>query len=119
MLKYRQKCDILITGDRSRDGELRLLQRTELPELELLIAGHHGSKYSSCEAFLEQSNSEIAVISSGRGNRYGHPHKETIERLESIGSKVLRNDEKGQISIKVDGEKGREGEKFWIYEYLD
>ena len=61
---------------------------------------HHGSKGASSEAFLEQVKPDISVISCGKKNRYGHPHKETLKRLENIGSKVYRTDKEGAVSFE-------------------
>ena len=98
---FRTKnCDILITGDRSKDGELRLLQRTELPELELLIAGHHGSRNSTSESLLALTSPEYVFISVGENNRYGHPNKEVLERLDAHGCAVFRTDRQGDLIFR-------------------
>ena len=70
----------------------------------MLKAGHHGSHYSSSMEFLEQVRPMLTVISCGRGNRYGHPHQETLERLQAIGSNVVRTDELGCIKVVFDVE---------------
>jgi competence protein ComEC len=66
----------------------------------VLKVAHHGSKHSSSLKFLEQVQPKIAVISVGAANRYGHPHIETLERLEKVGSTVLRTDELGAIKME-------------------
>ncbi len=97
VLFQTENCDILITGDRSSEGELSLMQAIDLPELELLIVGHHGSKYSTCGELLEKTNPEYAIISVGVDNPYGHPTREVLERLQMIGSTVYRTDENGTV----------------------
>ena len=68
--------------------------------LRILKVPHHGSKYSSSEAFLKSVDCDIAIISAGENNLYGHPHKETLERLEEAGCKVYRTDKDGAIIIE-------------------
>lgn len=70
----------------------------------LMTVPHHGSKYSSSEEFLKYVNPLISTISCGKDNTYGHPHKEALERLESIKTNVIRTDEVGQITIVVSGD---------------
>jgi competence protein ComEC len=91
--------DALITGDMRTETELLLLEREELPDIELLVAGHHGSKYSNSEDLLEVTRPEAALISAGARNRYGHPAPETLERLEAYGVAVYRTDVLGNITI--------------------
>jgi competence protein ComEC len=69
---------------------------------KVLKVAHHGSKNSSSEKFLEKVSPELAVISVGE-NKYGHPHKETLEILEKYGIRVLRTDLNGDIKIISDG----------------
>lgn len=95
-----KKCDILITGDRSMDGELELLNRVDLPDLEILVAGHHGSRTSTSLELLKATSPEIALISVGANNRYGHPTEETLERLNIFGCKVYRTDLEGTIILR-------------------
>ena len=68
-----------------------------------MTIAHHGSKYSSCKEFLKYVNADIYTISAGKNNSYGHPHKETLERLDEYApsAKVLRTDECGQITVSV------------------
>jgi competence protein ComEC len=100
ILFQTENCDILVTGDRSREGELRLLQRTQLPELELLIAGHHGSKNATSESLLSLTSPEYVFISAGENNRYGHPSKEVLERLERHGCTVYRTGRQGDLIFR-------------------
>ena len=93
-------CDILITGDRGSLGEKLLMQRYDLPELDVLVAGHHGSKYSTSPALLERTRPRVAVISVEKDNRYGHPAGELLNRLEAAGCRIYRTDEDGTIIIR-------------------
>ena len=95
-----QECDILITGDRDRTGEKALIKDTTLPELELLVVGHHGSKTATSLELLKQTNPKTAIISVGKKNRYGHPSDEVLDRLESFGCVVCRTDIQGTIIFR-------------------
>ena len=95
-----EKCDILITGDRSGYGERMLLRDSAIRDVDVLIAGHHGSKYSTCEELLQAVRPEIVCISVGANNSYGHPAPETLERLREFGCTVYRTDQNGDILIR-------------------
>ena len=90
--------DILITGDLNSGGEAMLLVQYDLPDLEVLVAGHHGSKYSTSARLLRQTSPELVLISVGE-NSYGHPSQEVLDRIAAIGAAVLRTDENGDITI--------------------
>ena len=100
ILFQTENCDILITGDRGSAGEWELLQQADLPELELLIVGHHGSKYSTSPELLEKTHPETAIISVSRYNTYGHPSQEVLDRLANIGCTVYRTDEDGDVIFR-------------------
>ncbi len=100
ILFQTENCDILITGDRDKAGELRLLRHVDLPELELLIVGHHGSKYSTCQSLLAATSPETAIISVGADNPYGHPTQEVLDRLEAYGCNIYRTDLNGTIIFR-------------------
>lgn len=93
-------CDILITGDRNVAGERVLLEQTELPDLEVLVVGHHGSKYATCLELLNATKPEVAVISVGGDNHYGHPADETLDRLLLFGCYILRTDTHGDVIFR-------------------
>ncbi len=95
-----ENCDILITGDRSFAGEKELMEHIDLPDLEILVAGHHGSKTSTSLELLSKTRPEVVIISVGADNRYGHPTWETLERLDMFGCAVYRTDLKGTITFK-------------------
>ena len=92
----------LLTGDVEEDVDPFLLARG-LPHIDVLKVAHHGSRTSSTEAFLDAVRPTVAVVSAGRGNPYGHPTKATIGRLKATGADVLRTDEDGSVTIRLDG----------------
>ena len=100
VLFQRGKCDTLITGDLSSAAERQLLGDYDLPDLEVLIVGHHGSKYSTCSELLETTAPDVAVISVGAGNSYGHPTDEVLQRLKQAGCAVYRTDLHGTITYR-------------------
>ncbi len=95
-----KKCDILITGDRSTTGEMRLMEQLDLPQLEVLIAGHHGADSSAGYPLLARTKPETVVISVGKNNYYGHPGTHLLNRLKIFGCRVLRTDMHGKIIIR-------------------
>ena len=95
-----ENCDILITGDRTAAGEQALLESADLPDLEILIAGHHGSSTSTSWALLQRTRPEVVIISVSADNRYGHPDRETLGRLELFGCQIYRTDLEGTIILK-------------------
>lgn len=92
-----EKCDILITGDIGIEGEEQLLLQKKIPKLTALVAGHHGSKYSTGTALLSQASPQYVLISVGQDNTYGHPNFEVLERLKECGCEVYRTDLNGTI----------------------
>lgn len=105
----------LFTGDIGEDEEKLLLKELEtsgvygetlqqslVKELDFYKVAHHGSRYSNTCEFLEYLQPEISVISCGLNNRYGHPHEDTLERLESVGCEVWNTTECGQITLEVE-----------------
>lgn len=96
--------DTLITGDMDAEVEARLLEHTSLPDVELLVAGHHGSKTSTSQALLDAIRPDVAVISVGY-NTYGHPDQEVLQRLADAGAAIRRTDQQGTVVVKSrDGE---------------
>lgn len=100
VLFYTEKCDILITGDRTDAGERMLLAGHRLPELDALIVGHHGAASSTGRTLLEKTRPKVAVISVGADNRYDHPSVETLERLHTYGCWIRRTDLEGTIILR-------------------
>ena len=92
--------DLLITGDMSGQTELELIRQYPLPDVEVLMVGHHGSKYSSQPEFLSAISPEAAIISVG-DNSYGHPTDAAISRLKAVGAEVYRTDDEGCVTVTV------------------
>lgn len=93
--------DVLITGDADAFVEKMLVKYCPIPDIEVLAAGHHGSKNSSCEEFLAATAPEIVLISAGANNSYGHPAPETLDRLAALGAQVRRTDQEGKITVAL------------------
>ena len=100
MLLSQGEFDILATGDMPAGAERLLLSRRRLPDIEVLVAGHHGAKSSTCDTLLAQTTPETVLISVGKNNSYGHPAEETIARIEDSGAQILRTDECGNITVR-------------------
>ena len=99
---------ILFMADAEKKLERYLLQKGVLEDIDVLKAGHHGSKTSSNDFFLKAVKPEYAVISVGARNRYGHPHQDVLSRLASAGAKIFRTDLDGTITLEI-----RNGELIW------
>lgn len=115
LLQYKGK-SILFTGDMTSKMEADVAEAVRycgVDSLSILKVGHHGSKYSSSEEFLASIMPQAAVISCAARNTYGHPHKETLQRLEDVGALVLRTDEGGAIIAKIRAS----GAEMLVYEY--
>jgi competence protein ComEC len=96
--------NFLFMGDAEVPVEEELLQENIDLRAQVLKVGHHGSTSSSSEAFLERVNPQIAIICVGQDNDFGHPHLQTLRRLERRGISILRTDELGTIRLKTDGQ---------------
>jgi competence protein ComEC len=94
---------MLCTGDVEAKGEDALTKRLTDREFTVLKVAHHGSKHSSSEAFLRTAQPEIAFISAGEDNSYGHPHQEILKRLKGIGCKIFETVRNGAITLQTDG----------------
>lgn len=94
---------MLCTGDLEGMGEELLLQNLKGRDYDVLKVAHHGSKNSTSEVFLKQTTPEIALISAGEDNSYGHPHAELLSRLKHAGCKVYNTQENGAIRMQTDG----------------
>ncbi len=104
MLRYGQT-EMLLTGDMEADVEQKLIANGINLDADILKVGHHGSKTSTSSAFLKAVTPEIAVISVGAKNRYGHPHPTTLQRLEDFKIPYYRTDTDGTITITSDGDR--------------
>jgi competence protein ComEC len=94
---------ILLLGDVGTSVERSLVNRLTPARHRILKVGHHGSRTSTSRELLDAWRPDIALISCGRGNSFGHPAPEVLERLASIGASVYRTDLHGQISLETDG----------------
>lgn len=103
-LEAKQK-SFLFTGDLSEKGELALIKQNLLGKTNVLKVGHHGSKTSTSRPFLQLIQPEIAIISSGKNNQFGHPHSQVLKNLEKIGAQILQTSKVGHIELVTDGEK--------------
>lgn len=97
----------LFTGDASIYAESLIMWEEGENDLDIdvLKLGHHGARSSSSLLWLEKTSPELAIVSAGKNNSYGHPHKETLERLENLKIPFLSTAEIGTILIKSDGQK--------------
>ncbi|MGT2911205.1 DNA internalization-related competence protein ComEC/Rec2 [Streptococcus cameli] len=91
--------NFLLTGD-LEDGELELIERYPSLPVDVLKAGHHGSKGSSYPEFLDHIQPQISLISAGKNNRYKHPHQETLDRFKERDIAVYRTDQQGAIRFR-------------------
>jgi competence protein ComEC len=106
-LKY-QNFDALFTGDTDRAIQDLLLSNSAVTDIEYLKVPHHGSKNGLTRELLEATSPELAVISNGKKNRYGHPHPEILKMLNEKNINTLRTDEIGNVEVVSDGE------HYWI-----
>lgn len=94
-------CRLLLTGDLGAPAETALVRSLgDSLRAELLHAGHHGSRHSSSAAFLARVRPRAVIVSAGAGNRYGHPHAETLGRFAAVGASVHRTDRTGTITAR-------------------
>lgn len=100
ILFQTENCDILITGERNIAGEKALMESVLLPELELLVVGHHGSRSSTGLELLSATTPLAAVISVGENNSYGHPADEVLRRLQLFGCSIWRTDLDGTVIFR-------------------
>lgn len=94
---------MLCTGDVEGEGEEVLLRKVKGKDYDVLKVAHHGSKNSTSETFLKLCTPEIALISAGEENRYGHPHEELLRRLEDADCEIYNTQENGAIMLQTDG----------------
>lgn len=90
-----QEFSMLLTGDISEKTEKAIFD--EISQVDVLKVAHHGSGDSSCDEFLEKVKPEVAIISCGKNNSYGHPHEDTIHRLTEVGCQIRYTMEEGAI----------------------
>ena len=93
----------MFMGDASSTTEKEIISKYNLPDIDVLKVGHHGSKTSSSKEFIDEIEPKYSVISVGKNNRYGHPSKEVLDNLNN--SKIYRTDEDGSIMFKIKNNK--------------
>ena len=93
----------MFMGDASITIEKEIMNKYNIPEIDVLKVGHHGSKTSSGKEFINEINSKYSIISVGKNNRYGHPNREVLNKLKN--SKIYRTDEDGSIMFKIKSDK--------------
>ena len=97
--------EVLLAGDLEEIGESLAAQGLSAIDGEVLKVSHHGSRTSSTRELLGRFRPEVAVVSAGPDNLYGHPHAETLERLRGAGAMVLRTDRRGAVTVLTDGQR--------------
>ena len=95
-----QDLSVLLTGDLENEGE-EMLVRSGIQHADILKVGHHGSKNGTGEDLLRQLSPEIAIVSAGKNNRYGHPHRETVRRLKDSGCNIYETAGSGMLWFSV------------------
>ena len=93
----------MFMGDAGLAKEKDILNKYNISDVDVLKVGHHGSKTSSSEDFIDEMNPRYSIISVGKNNRYGHPNKEVLENLND--SKIYRTDQDGSIMLKIKNNK--------------
>ncbi|MGC7614536.1 DNA internalization-related competence protein ComEC/Rec2 [Staphylococcus epidermidis] len=94
--------NILLMGDATVNNEDILMKRYNLPKIDILKVGHHGSRTSSSELFIKDIEPKISLISSGKNNKYHLPNLDVIQRLNYYGSKVFDTQDNGELTINLD-----------------
>ena len=102
-LDYKNK-SFLFTGDAEVTNEISLINKYNLNDVDFLKVGHHGSNSSTTSEFIEEVSPDIAVISCGYKNKYGHPHNQTLDTLDKNNVLTYRTDLLGDIVFYSDGE---------------
>jgi competence protein ComEC len=100
VLFQTKKCDILITGDLSTAGEQKLIDRADIPKLDLLVAGHHGAASSTGFPLLNATKPKTVAVSVGKNNYHGHPTEEVLFRLRLFGCVIRRTDLHGDLIFR-------------------
>jgi competence protein ComEC len=94
---------LLLAGDAEAASEADIARGLDPAGVRVLLAAHHGSATSSTWPLLRAASPSLVVVSAGRGNRYGHPHPDVLERYRSAGAEVLRTDLDGAVTVRTDG----------------
>ena len=94
--------EFLFTGDAEKENESEILSSCNLPDIEFLKVGHHGSSSSSTDEFIEKLKPEAVAISCGYNNDYGHPHRSVLDTFKENGAVVYRTDKNGSLVFYCD-----------------
>ena len=100
--------NIFMGGDLDQESEEELVFRDSWLDTDILKAGHHGSKTSSSELFISKITPEVAIISAGRDNRFGHPHEDVLSIMGKNGVRVYSTNELETIKVRSDGK------EYWV-----
>ena len=92
---------ILLMGDASEKSEKEIMKDYDIGQVDVLKAGHHGSKTSSSEEFIKEIKPKLVLISAGKDNKFNHPNKETLDTLEKYKIKYLITFKEGSIKIDL------------------
>jgi competence protein ComEC len=101
-LRY-EGVSFVFSGDISRDAERALAPQFDRVPIRILKVPHHGSATSSSNEFLKSLQPDVAVISAGRGNPFGHPAVSVLERYRQLGAAIYRTDQDGAVTVETDG----------------
>jgi competence protein ComEC len=99
-LEYLQT-RVLLMADIEKTGELALIKKPLIKDVDIIKIGHHGAKTSSSIELLTKVTPEISIISVGKNNRYNHPHPQVIDNLEEIGAEIYRTDVHGDVEVII------------------
>lgn len=102
-IDYKNK-SFLFTGDAEASNEMSIINSYELNDIDFLKVGHHGSSSSTTSEFIEEVSPDVAVISCGYKNQYGHPHRSTLDTLEKNNVLTYRTDILGHVVFYSDGD---------------
>ena len=100
--------EVLLPGDQEVMEAEKMLAAVDVPAVEVLKVAHHGSKNGLSRRILERLKPQLAIISAGKNNRYGHPHGQVLELLKEFTVRILRTDEEGTVEVASDGQ------SFWL-----
>lgn len=103
-MKYHS-FSVLFTGDVEKEGEEALIANKELPKCDIYKVAHHGSQYTNSDSLLDRLQPHYAIVSAGEGNRYGHPHKEVLQRLASRKCPCFSTIDHGAIEVCITKDK--------------
>jgi len=98
---------LLLLGDVGEDVERRILPFLTPARIRILKVAHHGSRTSTSADLVERWRPDVALVSCGRGNSFGHPAPAVLDRLRAVGADIVRTDEDGQITLDTDGREVR------------